>query len=132
LLAAEANYIWCMMFIKLSLGVFFLRILIERWQRLVVIIMVTVSSVVGFAYFWYILFQCGVPNAGGLTLWEKRLAQECNVNTLSTYTSGYFHNGIQVLTDVSLLLVPVPTILGMQISRKEKVIVLIIFAIAVL
>jgi hypothetical protein len=132
LLAAEAFYIWCMMLIKISLGIFFLRILVERWQRRIVYFMVTLSTATGFAYFWYAVFQCGLPNSGGLTFWEKVITKKCNTTPLQANSAAYVHGGVQVLTDISMLLVPLPVIYGARITRKEKQIVFGIFMIAIM
>jgi hypothetical protein len=131
MIAAECLYIWCMMFVKLSLGLFFLRIVVETWQRKVVYIMVASSWVVGIAYFWYAIFQCGIPNGNGIAEWETRLNDQCGSPTSVVLGVSYAHAIVNMLTDISLVLIPIPTLRTTRISYKEKLVVMGIFAVAV-
>lgn len=50
-----------MVIFKISLGIFYLRILVSRWQRVTLYITVAVSTIYGIFFFFMILFQCGMP-----------------------------------------------------------------------
>lgn len=45
-----------MVIFKISLGIFYLRILISRWQRVTLYITVAISSFSGTFYFFMVLF----------------------------------------------------------------------------
>jgi hypothetical protein len=119
-----------MILVKISLGVFFLRILVERWQRTVVYIFVTLSSVVGFGYFWYAVFQCGVP---GDSYWQKLLTHQCKgANSRLVLGVSDLHASVNALTDIVLVSIPIPVVIRSKISLREKLVVGGIFAMAVM
>jgi hypothetical protein len=129
LIASESLYIWVIIFLKVSLGIFFLRILVDRWQRVTVYIIVTFASLVGFAYFWYAVFQCGAPND---SYWEKRLNNHCAETPPLILGMGYLHAVVTAFTDIALALVPVPVIIRSQISFREKLVVFCILTMALM
>jgi hypothetical protein len=48
-----------MIALKISLGLFFLRFLITKWQRVLIIATVTISTIFGVAHLFFAIFQCG-------------------------------------------------------------------------
>jgi hypothetical protein len=129
LIAAESFYVWTMVFLKISLGIFFLRILVERWQRRVVYLVVGLSCFFGFGYFWYAVFQCGVPNQGN-KFWEKKIAKECSSTRAQVLGTGYAHAALTAMTDLSMALLPIPMLRRARITYKEKLVVGGILALA--
>jgi hypothetical protein len=126
LLMIEVFYIWTMMLLKLSLALFFYRLLREKWQKRMITAIVAIFTVFSFAYFWFTVFQCGTPNSG---FWFKRYLGEC-VSSSSILGFGYSHGIISALTDIILAAMPIPMIKNARIPRKEKVIVIGIVALA--
>jgi hypothetical protein len=113
-----------MIFLKIALGVFFLRILVERWQRWVVYNVVTLASLFGFGYFVYTIFQCGVPSStDGSRFWEKEIDGKCYSKPAEVLGLGYAHAIITALSDVCLAIVPIPVLKKARIKRREKIIV---------
>lgn len=51
-----------MVFFKISLAIFFLRIVIRPWQRYIIIATVTINTVFGAFLFFVALFNCGDPS----------------------------------------------------------------------
>jgi hypothetical protein len=127
LIASESLYVWVIIFFKLSLGMFFLRILVERWQRRAVYIILFFASLVGFGYFWYAVFQCGVPDD---SYWEKRLNNECSESPRLILAIGYLHAVVNAFTDIALALLPIPVILRSKMSFRDKCVVSGIFTMA--
>jgi hypothetical protein len=119
-----------MMLIKLSLGIFFLRIVMGKWERRLIILMISLSWLVGLGYSFYATFECGIPNGGGVPFWLARITGECNSTTAQIAGTSYTQGAINMLTDIVLLLVPIPTLRASQIPRREKFIVVGILAIA--
>jgi len=74
-----------MIFVKLSLGMFFLRIVLQRWQQWLVKGVMAMSVVFGIAYTFFVIFQCGAPIQGKFqnpTLYiyswlDKTLKEQC-------------------------------------------------------
>jgi hypothetical protein len=119
-----------MVFLKISLGIFFLRILIDRWQRRIIYTLVIISTLFGVAYFWYAVFQCGVPNLGK-AFWEKRLENECTYGN-GLIGIGYAHAGLMAVTDLTMAVLPIPILKRARISLREKIVVASILVLAAL
>jgi hypothetical protein len=121
LLAAEALYVWTMICFKISLALFFLRILIERWQHRVVYAVVTLSTLVGVGYFWYAIFECGVPNDD---YWEKLITHQCKGATDKLILGiGDLHAAVNAFTDIVLISLPIPVIIRAKLALREKIVV---------
>jgi hypothetical protein len=121
-----------MVFLKISLGIFFLRILIDRWQRLVVNYVVGLAGGFGFAYFFFSVFQCGVPSStNGATFWEKELSNECASSTPVVLALAYAYAVITATSDVCLALLPIPVLKKARIKKREKLVVCAILLLAV-
>jgi hypothetical protein len=118
LLASETLYVWSMIFLKISLGIFFLRILVEKWQRATVYWVVGISTLFNFGYFWFVAFQCGVPNSGA-EFWEKKITRQCASSGM-ILGFGYTQAGLSFLTDVCLAALPIPVLMRARIRKREK------------
>jgi hypothetical protein len=117
-----------MISLKISLALFFSRILNERWQRKALITIMAITLPIGFGYWLFSIFQCGIPNKG-MTFWEKKLSGTC-VSDAAAIGLGYVNALVNAGTDISLCCLPIPTIWKTRLSRKEKFIVLGIFVLA--
>lgn len=116
-----------MMALKGALALFFLRIIVESWQRKVIYATLTVSTVFGTGYFFFAVFQCGVPH--GTSLWMKKLSGEC-LGTSSILGLGYTFALVNALTDLVFVSLSIPMLKKVRITRREKVIVGGIFFLA--
>jgi hypothetical protein len=121
MLGFEAFYIITIIFLKLSLGVFFLRIVIQPWQTRVVQVTVAIASLVGLMYFFFAIFQCGAPISGP-SFWEKTLAREC-VSNADILGFGYTHSITTASTDFIFALLPVAILRYTQKPFREKLII---------
>jgi hypothetical protein len=54
-------YIWTMIFLKLSLGFFYLRVLNHQWQRVMAYTMMSLAIILNVAHFFVAIFSCGNP-----------------------------------------------------------------------
>lgn len=63
LVTAEVFYVLTMLVLKISLALFFLRIMVKRWQQKVVYVAITFSTLMSIGYFFFACFQCGVSFA---------------------------------------------------------------------
>jgi hypothetical protein len=61
LTASFALYAATMMILKVSLGLFYLRVSVATWQRWTVYITLAISTTFGTFYFFVAIFQCGNP-----------------------------------------------------------------------
>lgn len=117
-----------MISLKISLALFYSRILREKWQRTTANGIAILCATFGFAYFWYTVFQCGVPGQGE-TFWIKTITHEC-VNRASILGFGYTHAIISAGTDIALSIMPIPMIRKSNMPSKEKIIISVILLLA--
>jgi len=54
-------YIMTMVFLKISLGIFYLRFISQHWQRVVIYTTVALNTLYGVLLFFVAIFQCGDP-----------------------------------------------------------------------
>jgi hypothetical protein len=115
--------------LKVSLCLFFLRIMVSKRQRYIIYSIAAFSTVFGTAYFFYGLLQCGAPVESEL-FWKKRILGLC-VQRGSILGMSYTHAIVSAATDLSLAVLPIPMIVRAKITRNEKFIVVGILTIAV-
>jgi hypothetical protein len=118
-----------MMALKISLSLWFYKLMQRPWQRLVITIMLIVTLTVGLAYFLFGIFQCGIPN-GGQAFWEKKLENKC-VSQQTNEGLSYTHGLLNALIDIILVAMPIAMIWGAKLSTKEKLSIIIIIFIAI-
>jgi hypothetical protein len=117
-----------MITLKISLGVFFLRIMVVPWQKRSVYVIVTISTLMGIAYFLFALFICGLP-VDAHFYWERRFEGQC-ASSSTILGISYSHAVVTALTDLLLALLPLPMVKKANITSKEKIVVMTIFIIA--
>ncbi|KAI4852947.1 hypothetical protein E4T44_01149 [Aureobasidium sp. EXF-8845] len=122
-----AFYILSSLFLKLSLAVFFLRIVVAKWQRYTIIIGTSIFSLFTFAFFFVAVFQCGPPadfllnNAKGKCLpWSV------------TGPLNYIHGTLNALTDWIFVSLPILVIRNANMNNRAKSSVIGVLAIGVL
>jgi hypothetical protein len=125
----EVFYILSLMVLKISLGLFFLRILVKRWQRRMIYTAMTISTVFSFVMFWFIIFQCGYYTS----IFEfiaRRVSNTHCASPTATLAMVYTHAGMTTSTDWFFLVVPVFILKGINMKNKEKITVglLLMFA----
>jgi hypothetical protein len=77
------------------------------------------STLIGSAYCFFIIFQCGNPGSGS-PFWEKRLSNQC-VSPRSIIVFSYTHGIINAITDLAFAVIPIAAIQNAHISYREKV-----------
>jgi hypothetical protein len=105
--------------IKISLGGFFLRIMVERWQRWVVIGAVVLSCTLNIATVFFFIFMCGVPK-GGVQFFEKYIANQC-VSSTHQLIMYYFQACSGTLTDLVFALLPIFILRKSALPLRDKI-----------
>jgi hypothetical protein len=126
LVATEALYILTIALVKLMLGFFFLRILMYPVQRKIIMVAVGIFTVYSFQYFFFVIFQCGVPT--GNKYWTNRVAGLC-VRTLPSQILAYIHGGLTAATDILFIILPIIVVRQTRLNKREKMIVVAIMSI---
>lgn len=113
LIVAEILYAWNLFFTKLSLLLMYYRIFrVPYFKRMAL-------AVGGFVMIWAVtisflfIFIC-VPVA---KVWNPALPGRC-INQVGTWIANAAST---LLTDIIILLMPVPQVWGLQLSKREKI-----------
>jgi hypothetical protein len=117
-----------MITLKISLGLFFNRIMNEKWQKKALAITMSITLFVGIGYWLFSIFQCGIPNKGA-AFWQKKLGNMC-ASDATAIGLGYTSGLVNAIGDVILCGLPIPVILKARLSSKEKAIISGIFVLA--
>lgn len=128
MLTLEILYLVIILFVKISLGLFFLRIIVKRWQRRVIYAVMILFSVFSFCYFWYAIFQCGVPR--GNNFWMRKITGRC-LSDSSGLALGYVHGVLTTLTDVIFVALPIYIVSKSSLKLREQVSVGLILLLAI-
>lgn len=88
-------YILTTVIFKLSLAVFFLRVVNQRWQRQVIIGSVTLYTLFGTAWLFVAIFQCGSPANYG----ANEAAGKCLPFQTVLRPLNYTHGVLNAVTD---------------------------------
>jgi hypothetical protein len=116
---AEFFYILCLMLLKISLGIFFLRLTFTRVQHVIIYAAVTTSLIFSFAMFLFAVFQCGYYHNIGEFIF-RRLSDKCASNSTALGIS-YTHSTVVVLTDWTFILLPVFIFRGTLKTWHQKI-----------
>jgi rhodopsin domain-containing protein len=120
LLAMECFYIATVGLFKISLGLFLARILITHWQRLILFWILGVFSIYTLGYFFFAVFQCGVPS--GNSFWTRKLARQCASDSIGI-SLGYLHASLSAGSDITLVVLPIIALKNSLIKRGEKIVI---------
>lgn len=106
--------------LKISLGLFFLRVLTKRWQTIIFHTILGVSAAYGIFYVFTTVFVCGNP---------ARLAEIGSKKCLPTgfiLATGYLYGIINIVADWTFVLIPIAILVDSDIDRRSKVSVSIV------
>src|ERR1700710_2595872 len=107
-MASESFYIVGMITLKISLSIWFYRFLQKTWERITILVILFLTILIGIAYFFFVIFQCGDPDKGE-AWWLKKLTHQC-VSFEANMAIGYTHGLLNALTDIMLVVLPTPVI----------------------
>ncbi|KAH0334426.1 hypothetical protein KCU81_g9469, partial [Aureobasidium melanogenum] len=122
-----AFYIMTSLFLKLSLAVFFLRIVVAKWQRYIIIVGTSIFCLFTLAFFFIAVFQCGPPS--------QFLLNNAKGKCLPWSVTGplnYIHGTLNAITDWIFVSLPILVIRNANMNRKGKASVIGVLAIGVL
>jgi hypothetical protein len=129
MLSLEAFYVVTMALFKISLGLFFLRILIRPQQKRIIYGILIIFLIWSMGYLCFAIFQCGIPS--GSRFWVHKITDKCGSDALGL-GMGYTHAILTAGTDLIFVSLPIPIVLEAKIKPREKWIIVCIFAIAVM
>jgi hypothetical protein len=109
-------YILTTVALKISLAIFFLRIVVQTWQRRVIWIVTAIYTVYAIAFAFVAVFQCGIPTnflikeAVGICIHDDVL-QPLN----------YVHASLNAISDWTLACLPIFVLWNAQMPRSAKI-----------
>ncbi|KAJ9134651.1 Integral membrane family protein [Pleurostoma richardsiae] len=124
---ATANYILNTLFVKLSIGVFLLRLSVQKrytYTLWVTMAIVTVWSIV--LFFWDI-FQCSPVDAQ----WDYTIPNSKCVSAQQIVNAAYALSVMTICSDWLFALLPIPMIWGVKMTTQTKVTVVVILGLGV-
>ena len=104
------------MIFKIALGLFFLRIMVEKWQRLAIYTTVGFSTVFGIAYWFFAVFQCGSPT----DFLKNELTGNC-VGWTALYPVNLTAGLVNAIADWILALLPIFLLHKTQMPLPGKI-----------
>jgi hypothetical protein len=116
------------MMLKISVSILFARIVVKRWQLIVIYTTVFISCVSASAAFFYCLFRCG-PNLDHYAL--RQLSNLCTPRKLDRFFA-YQHAAFAFSTDCVFVLLPIPLLWNTNMNRKSKISIGFILSLATL
>ncbi|KAM0690996.1 hypothetical protein Q7P36_009766 [Cladosporium allicinum] len=95
-----------MVILKISLGIFYLRIVVSRWQKVTVYATVGIATIYGCFYFFAVLFSCGVP----AKFLVNALQDKCWGNPEGRFATNLTAGTINAVSDFILATLPITLI----------------------
>jgi hypothetical protein len=117
-----------MMTLKISLGIFFARIVIKPWQVGLIYANVGVNILSSLGAFFFCLFRCGLDIDNYVLL---QVAGMCTTRTLDRFFA-YQQAAITTLTDIVFVTLPILVLWNSNMSRRSKISVGFILCLATL
>jgi hypothetical protein len=101
---------------KLSLGLFFLRVVIKKWLRKIIYVTMALSTAINIYHCFFVLFSCGNP-----TLYlENTLLKKC-VRKSVEVGLAYEQATVTTVTDWVFALMPIPLLWNATMDRRSKI-----------
>ena len=128
MVASEATYIVTILILKISLGLFFARIIAKRWQLHVIYVTLTVTALSSVSALFYCIFRCGA-DLDNYAL--RQLVNECTPRGLDRFFA-YQHAAFSFLTDCVFATLPIQILWNVQMERQWKIYIGFILSLAAL
>ena len=104
------------MMLKISVSILFARIVVKRWQLIVIYTTVAISCISASASFFYCLFRCGLDLDQYVL---RQLSNLCTPRGLDRFFA-YQHAAFAFSTDCVFVVLPIPVLWNTNMSRKSK------------
>jgi len=116
IIAFTGSYVLTTIFLKFSLALFFLRIVVESWQRNVIIYSLVVYTMFAFAYFAVTSFGCGDP-----AKYLERTAQNKCISVVDVVIPmSYAQTSANALMDWIYVVLPILALWNLRMPRSTK------------
>ncbi|KAH6648858.1 hypothetical protein BKA67DRAFT_576053 [Truncatella angustata] len=128
---ATITYIANMMFIKLSIGIFLLRLATQRRYKYTIYGSIGVVAVWSIVLFFWNLFQCRPVQAQwDYTILRNDKTASC-VDVAQVVNAAYSLSALTVLSDWFYALIPIPMVWSVKMTKQAKATVMVILGLGV-
>lgn len=115
-IAVAGAFVLTSILLKISLGLFFLRIIVQPWQRHLITVSLVVYTVYALAYFGVAAFGCGDPSK----FFESTLEGKCISIADITIPMSYAQTSLNAAMDWLFVALPINTLWHLNMPRSTK------------
>ncbi|KAF1927167.1 uncharacterized protein M421DRAFT_66014 [Didymella exigua CBS 183.55] len=113
---SEATYLIAMMMVKISLGIFFARIVVAPWHLMLIYVTIGVNALSSVSAFFYCVFRCG-SNVENYVM--QQLKMKCTSRGLDRFVA-YQSATFSTLTDLVFVILPIIVLWNANMDRSSK------------
>ncbi|KAI1298368.1 hypothetical protein F5Y03DRAFT_270258 [Xylaria venustula] len=121
-------YVWyciTMIFSKISIGVFLLRLTITRIHHSIIYVVMLLTVASGTVFFFVTLFQCSPVSY----FWDKNIKGGTCIDPKIIAALTYLYSAFSVICDFTFSILPMFLIRTLQMNRRAKVALVLILSI---
>ncbi|KAG8170092.1 hypothetical protein KVR01_000837 [Diaporthe batatas] len=109
-------YCWTMIFSKISIGIFLLRIIVERIQVWFIYMALTINVLTGMVFFFVTTLQCQPVSY----FWNKDQPGKCiQIDIIIGLT--YLYSSLNIIVDFTFAILPIFIVRKLNMKRRMKV-----------
>ncbi|KAF7535411.1 hypothetical protein G7054_g5385 [Neopestalotiopsis clavispora] len=112
-------YLWydaCMVFARLSIGIFFLRLTVKRLHRYLMYLVMVSTVLFGLVFLGVAIGECTPP----AYFWDKTIEGGWCVDTRIIVALMYLYSASSLFSDATYAIFPIFLMKGLQMDRKTK------------
>lgn len=113
--------------VKLSLGLFLLRIIIKKWQKRVVYVVLACTIVWGVVTTLFAIFQCGYPESAEVFVQRRIFGKGC-VSPEAANGITFSHGVVTTVSDFIFTAGPLVILRDVKMNRRAKILLGLILA----
>jgi len=113
----ECFYLTTQIFLKLSLGLFFLRVVVKKGHRRFIIGTIAFCIITNLYHIFFVMFRCGDPRQ----FFEREIAHKCVSDTI-TIAFAYQQAAISTVTDLIFAVLPIPLLWNASMDLRSKIV----------
>ncbi|KAI8299567.1 hypothetical protein K4K61_010538 [Colletotrichum sp. SAR11_59] len=125
---ATATYVLDMLFIKLSIGFFLLRLSTSKVYNWIIYVSLAIITVWSTVIFFWNIFQCSPVEAQ----WDYTILNSQCVSPNAVVAAAYSISVMTILSDWLYALIPIPLIWNVKMSKQAKATVIVILGLGIL
>ncbi|KIW04482.1 uncharacterized protein PV09_04241 [Verruconis gallopava] len=122
------SYVATMLVLKISIAIFYLRVMVKSWQRRVICGTLGLVTIFSIAYFFFAILQCG-PTVDPIKFMNRKLGGQC-VSDAKILGASYAQGAITSVTDIIYAAMPVTLLRRSNMRARDKVTVMFILTLA--